>query len=112
MSDKPHEYTTEEVKAQFLDMVRSYVGYWANPKVVPERDLHGRLEGLAFSILVILDGDSAMPGFIVAPHVHPGDKQDAIDNGENWYPESGDVERNVYNYDIAGSLHEHFYPKR
>ena len=109
MTDKPRQYTTEEVKTQFIDMVRAHVGYWSDPKVAPERDLRGRLEGLAFSILVTLDGDSAMPGFIVAPHVHDGDKQDAIDDGENWYPEPKDVERDAGEYDIAGSLHDSFY---
>lgn len=106
---KPREMTTEEVRAKFLDMVRSYVDYWADPYHAPGDDLRERLSGLAFSILVILDGDSAMPGFIVAPHVHEGDKKDCIENGENWYPEPRDVEHDAYEYDIAGHLHEEFY---
>ncbi len=105
----PREYTKDEVLAAFLDMVRGYVDYWACVPREGGADIHGRLSGLAFSILVMLDGDSALPGFIVAPNSHAADKQDAIDNGENWYPTQKDVEGNVYAYDIAGSLHDDFY---
>lgn len=91
--------TEGEVREEFLDQIRSDIHYWNNQN---ERDCKGKLEGLAFSMLLTLDGSTSIPGFQVIPNPHPDDKQYHIDNDEDWYPD--DV-------DIAGGLHEYFHKK-
>lgn len=100
----PREYTTDEVRELFLDHVRQMVLYWereSRPKTTRER-----LEGLAHSLLVLLDGGTVLPGFIVAPRPHKDDKAFCKSDGENWFPEAPDVPS-----DIGGCLHELFYHK-
>jgi hypothetical protein len=64
-----------------------------------------RLEGLAHSIFVLLDGNAtALPGFVVAPAPHPSDREYCIENGENFFPEAPEGA-----CDIAGELHERMY---
>ena len=90
------EYTEEEIRKKFIKAIWSNINYWKNESRAPS--LEEKMEGLAFSILVLLDGGSAMmPKFIVAPDPHPDDKQYYIENGENYFPE---------NCDISGGLHE------
>ena len=91
----PREYTQEEVQALFLKHIWAMVDYWANLKEQP--NTREKLSGLAFSILALLDGCTALPGFIVTPNAHPTDKDFHISEGENWFPTG---------VDIAGSLHE------
>lgn len=100
----PHEYTEEEVRAKFLRQVRDTVDYW--DASTGDGDKRGALEGLAFSLLVMLDGGStALPGFAVIPAPHPDDKSYCIGEGENWYPQFSPKGH----CDIAGSLHELLY---
>ncbi len=42
-----------------------------------------------------------MPGFKVIPDPHPSDRESQASRGENWFPND---------CDIAGYLHELFYP--
>lgn len=96
------EYTTEEVRNRFTDHIRAMVEYWATLDM-PERE---KLNGLAFSILVALDGEAtAVPAFIVAPYPHPDDKHYHVENGEHYYPENHDSQVRC---DISGALHESF----
>lgn len=99
----PREYTTNEVRKQFLELVWTCVDYWGR---LPGKTPRERLEGLAFSMLVILDGATDLPGFIVAPCPHPDDKEFHKDEDENWFPENHE---SSVNCDIAGGLHELFY---
>lgn len=102
--ERPREYTEEEVREKFLNLVWSYVRYWEKQ---PDLTCRERLEGLAFGMLVILDGESAsMPSFIVAPLPHPDDKAFHKDNGDNWYPENHTTQVTC---DISGCLHELFH---
>ncbi len=94
--------TQEECREQFLETVRSCVDYWENESYKP--DVRDKLEGLAFSILVILDGGAyGLPQFQVIPDPHPTDKASRKVKGENWWPN---------NCDIAGSLHESFFKRK
>ena len=87
--EEPRAYTAEEMRAQFLSVVRGYVDYWEN---LPGKSVHERLEGLAFSILVVLDGEAVdFPGCDVIPRTHPDDKEWHIERGENWFPEGVDI---------------------
>ena len=47
------ELKEEEVRDNFIGSIRELVDYWDN---VNEKDTRGKLSGLAFSILVLLDG--------------------------------------------------------
>lgn len=97
------EYTQEEIKKMFLEHIRSLISYWINESRTP--DLQGKMNGLAFSILSFLDGESLVaPKFIVCPDPHEDDKEYNKAQGNNWYPQ---VTENVV--DIAGSLHDGFY---
>jgi len=98
---EPREYTPEEVRTMFLDYIRGLVKYWAREDRVP--DVKEKLEGLAFSILVTLDGESGgLPCFDVVPCPHESDKEYHRDNGENWFP-SG--------VPLPGALHEYLHQK-
>jgi len=104
----PREFTTDEVREQVVNHVHVMVRYWAGldgSNVPSESTVEERLDGLAFSILAMLDGSNlTLPRFIVAPDPHPSDRQFHVDNNECWYPENvADVRG-----DISGSLHEKF----
>lgn len=94
------EKTKEEVQDEFLSHIAGMVDYWENEAGSTTRL---KLEGLAFSFLTTLDGCTNLPAFIVAPVPHPDDKQYAIDQNEDWYPQNDD---DKVNCDIAGGLHE------
>lgn len=91
------EKTVKEIKEEFLQLIKVYVGEWNKTDKTKEECLRG----LAFGILVILDGESVgFPGCKVIPEPHPDDKEYRIKNGENYFPD---------NVDIAGNLHHEFY---
>ena len=92
-------YTKEEVQDIFLENVINLVNYWENnPSAESTKD---KLEGLAFSILSILDGEcNDMPGFSVKACSCSEDIDFAKENEENYFPLESD--------DIAGTLHERF----
>jgi hypothetical protein len=103
---EPREYTEEEVCRQFLETVWTYIDYWHN---LPDKTCRGKLEGLAFSLMAILDGVSSLPSFVVAPVPHPGDKKYNKEEGENWYPQNHESDVVC---DISGSLHDEFHKIR
>lgn len=93
-------YTADEVQTMFLDHVRGIAKYWAT---VPNQTVEERTAGCAFSLLVLLDGESAaLPGFTVTPNPHPDDQAYHTSIGEPYFP--SDV-------DIAGTLHERFHQR-
>lgn len=99
--DNPRELTMAEVRDMLLDHFRELITYWES---LPNKTIHDRLDGLAFSMLATLDGDSlGVPGFLLIPDPHPDDKKDALENGENWCPEDGESD--------IGILHEFWYKK-
>lgn len=105
--DDSREYTAEEIREQFLDHIWGMLRYWRD---LPDQTVQERLEGLAFSILVALDGGAMdLPAFLVAPTPHPDNKQYAIDEGKNYYPQNSDDD---VQGQIAGGLHELFHTRR
>lgn len=96
MNDKPRVMTKEEVRDKFLNAVKNCVNYWMR---IDDKTLEERMTGAVFSILVIIDGESELPGFELSPFPHPSDKKFYKDRGENWYP---------HDIDIAGELHHRF----
>jgi len=99
----PRQYTNNEVHDMFLDYVCEIVRRQEMEHKGRHTPVRECLEGLAFSILVALDGNSLdLPGFIVSPNPHASDEEFLKGEGQNWFP------RGV---DIAGQLHDHFYDR-
>jgi hypothetical protein len=81
---KPRAYTVEEMRAMFLDHIRSIKNYWLNESRTP--DVEDKMDGLIHSILVTFDGCSgAMPAFDIIPAPHPDDAAYHQGLGENWW---------------------------
>lgn len=93
------EYTKEECRDMLLDKIWELIHSWKTMET--DRD---RMEGLAFTILAELDGESAsLPTFIVAPDPYPHDKTWRKEQDENWWPEG---------CDLGGILHDAFHSRR
>jgi hypothetical protein len=111
---KPREYTTDEVREKFLQYIHSLCHYWRTV----ENPTSDRFDGLAFSILAMLDGSSIeLPAFAVVPAPHQDDKLYHIEEGSNWFPEFRPwLSRRPGNQepvcDIAGNLHEQFLKRK
>lgn len=97
--------TVDEIRDEFIAAIQQYIDYWEKePSVKTPRE---RLEGLAHSILVLLDGCSSdLPGFAIVPDAAPGDREYYQEIGENYYPCSEDPD--WLKFDIGGGLHELF----
>jgi hypothetical protein len=99
----PRAYTTDEIRVQVLDYLHSLVEYWAT--LDGRKTCHERLDGLAFSILVMLDGGAAaLPGFSVAAVPHADDKAFHIERGEPYYEPT-----THHPQDLGGALHEQWH---
>lgn len=104
------ELTREEVRERFLTHVRNLVTYWEKSERAPTA--REKLEGVAFSILVAIDGGAmGLPSFILAPNPHPEDKPYHQENKEDWWPENHHLDEGI-NCDIAGGLHEGLFRKQ
>jgi len=103
MKEESRQHTTDEVRNQFLQMVWNEIDYWKKQKVSEQE----KMEGVVFSILVMIDGDSAtLPPFILAPCPHQGDRNFLEEEGMNWYPQNDNEQ---INGDIGGELHDMFH---
>jgi hypothetical protein len=77
--------TPEEVRTKLLTQIALMADYWATT-VPPATTTLERTHGLAFSILVILDGESpALPAFDLSPAPCPGDKAYFESRGRPWF---------------------------
>lgn len=75
--------TEEEAREEFLDAVRETAHFWAN---LPDKTPEEKCNGVAFSILVILDGcHGSLPAYDLLLSPHEDDKEYNIAQGENWY---------------------------
>jgi hypothetical protein len=102
VSKEPRQYTKEEARDLFLKQVRAYIDYWENESRQPT--IRQKLEGLAFSIMVLIDGEAAtVPGWILAPSPHPDDREYNISKGENYFADNTDAQVLC---DIGGGLHD------
>jgi hypothetical protein len=104
MSDEPRAYTADEVRDQLLQSVWQNVRYWGGhdgSNVPADRPKDECLQGVAFSILALLDGcEMSLPAFKLVPDPHPDDEAYCRGQGDNWYSPDHPVE---------DMLHEHFY---
>ncbi len=87
-------YTRSETLDLYLDHIAENCRYWSR---LEGKTTLQKLQGLAFSILVMLDGESELPACEVTPISHKEDTLDRIKDGDNWFPQG---------VDIAGDLHE------
>jgi len=92
----PRAWTADEIRDQIIASIWDYVQYWEGI----ERPKAQCLQGLAHSILAMLDGAADLPGFKLIPTPHPDDEEYNRSEGENWYSPATAVE---------DMLHEHFY---
>lgn len=81
----------QQGREQFLEHVWNMVNYWDNERSRSVMSTRGALEGLAFSLLVAIDGEAAIPAHALVPISEEGTAH--MDN------------------DIAGTLHERFHSK-
>lgn len=99
MADEPRAYTSDELRDRLLDHVRTITEFWADPKL--DRDIQERCNGVAFSILAMLDGSSeGIPCVDLVFQPTDAAKDYDIKQGQNWI-EPGTV--------VADTLHDHFY---
>jgi hypothetical protein len=96
--EQPRAKTKEEVREEFLSQVHSYVEYWQNESRSDEK---GKVSGVAFSILALIDGDGELPAMDIVMRPHPSDEAYFKEKGENWIPD-GLIINDV-------PLHEQFY---
>ena len=94
--------TKKEAQQEFLNHVHDVSDYWAS---LPDKIPQERCDGVAFSILVMLDGESmGLPAMDISLSPHPSNKEFLKSQGENWF-ECG----MVINDDCA--LHELYFKK-
>lgn len=99
--------TGKECKEEFLEHVAMLVDYWEAQNETSRE----KLEGLAFSILSSIDGESSeLPGYALVPSPDEADKTYNLENGNDYYEYPPDIN----NGDIGGGLHEliHSYFRR
>jgi hypothetical protein len=104
--DEPEQYTEDQVREKFIENVWMLIDWW--DKETRVENPRGKLEGLAHSFLVMLDGGGSLPKFIVSPDPHPDDKEFHKKEGESWYPQN---HKASISCDISGCLHEMLYRK-
>lgn len=80
----PIAYTKEEARDMYLSHMRMLVDYWSKEsKCKTERE---RLDGLAFSFLVMLDGgSSSLPAVDLSLSPHESDKEYLTSMGEKHF---------------------------
>lgn len=104
MNKSPRPYTKKEVKEMLLKQIHVRCEYWA--KESRTTNTLEKLQGLAFSILVLLDGDSLeLPKMDLVLRPHPSDKEFCEKEWRNWFKDGM-----IINADSL--LHDDFYEKR
>lgn len=110
MAEQPRALTKEEIRRKFLQHIARISKFWADlesEKNGQPISVQERLDGLAFSILVTLDGGELLfPGFVLAPNPHPEDMDYHKEHGTNWFPPITDIGDLT---DIGGHLHDEYY---
>lgn len=79
---EPRAMTPDEVRQRFLAQVRDAVRYW---EARPGLSAHDRCEGVAHTVLAILDGSmEGLPSADIVFRPRPEDKPYLQGEGENW----------------------------
>ena len=99
MSDKPRAYTKEEAQRAILEQIAHTVDYWEKESRRP--DARGKLTGLAFSILAMIDGSNiGIPAIDLVLRPHPDDEQYHKDEGENWWEDGMAINDEVHLHEM------------
>jgi hypothetical protein len=107
----PREFTEDECRERFLRRIWDLIDYYL--RETRRAEVEQKLEGLAFSILSILDGASIqMPGFAVVPKGCSDDSVYHRVHGEDWWPYNRPEAMGAIKCDLSGSLHDLFYKFR
>ncbi len=94
--------TKEEIRQEFLNHIKSLVKYWDE---LLQKTTTDRLNGLAFSILSMIDRCSielCALDIVVRPHTD--DKQFNIDRNEDYYPDGLVINDDVHLHDLWVNL--------
>lgn len=76
-------FTKEEVRKMFLQNVVSISDYWGN---LPDKTDLERAQGVAFSMLVMFDGESSVvPAMDIVLRPHPDDEEYHKTEDTNWF---------------------------
>lgn len=79
----PRAFTPAEARERFLHTVHANVLYWAQ---LENKSAEERCVGLAFSLLVLLDGQNAsFPAVKLVLNPHPADQAFQQSQGVNWF---------------------------
>ena len=95
------EITKENARKNFLTSIRRIATYWAS---LPNKTPNEKCNGVAFSILSLMDGCSNMPSMDIILRPHPDDMEYLSENGKDWY-----LDGMCINDDTL--LHEFYYHK-
>lgn len=107
LGHEPRELTEEEMRKRFLNQVQGIVDFWLRDS--RQETVREKLEGVAFSILTILDGESGdLPGFHVTPSTTKEDQEFWKSIGEDWWASTPKEILNNLKVDLAGSLHDEY----
>jgi len=113
---KPRQYTSDEIRDQFLESIWMAVDEWA--KTTHAHDERDRCSGLAHSILTIIDGldGGFRSGFHLVPTGHYTNPSHWRGQGKNWWPvnDDFDIEKHcvVNANDILNDIFYEYDPKR
>lgn len=78
------EISKSDARDMFYKAIRGAIWYWLREERTPSVD--GKLDGLAFSILNIIDGTGMqMPAIDLILRPHPEDKSYHEAKGEDWF---------------------------
>ncbi len=80
-------FTKEEVRKMIIDHIRVVVREWSSDREPYKgTTIEERCSGVAFSILVMLDGRAnGLPAFALIPLPHPDDQAAKEAEGENYF---------------------------
>jgi hypothetical protein len=91
-------HTKEEARDMVLGHVRDMARYWSS---VPGKTPRERCDGLAFSMLVMIDGHSSnLPAMDLVLRPHEDDKPHHIANGENYFEPGMAINDDVLLHDL------------
>ena len=80
---EPRAKTAEEVRDELMKTIKGLAKDWAD---VPGKTPQERCDGVALSILAIIDGaDIVLPAMDITLSPHPLDKHFCRSDGKNWY---------------------------
>ena len=89
------ELIEKEIQERIFTYLDNVIDYWISEKSRPS--IRDKMEGLIFSVLVMVDGESMLPAFKLIPSPCPEDKDYLTQLGKKYYPDD---------LDVAGHLHE------